>query len=425
MTWAILVINIKGGTGKSTVAEELANSLNERGHSVGAFDADIDSANLSSRMGVDKRISFEGDHTVKPVEHNGMKLYSMENAFDDASFSQNGKFMREVIDNMVNHSEWGDLDYLVVDCPPGSSDVIEELVRALRTNILGAVSVGIPDAVEDTARLIKVCNHEWVPILGFVENMSGLYCHGEQLTCNGNLGDSEFGEGHDVEPFGSGDIEELTGQIDGADFFGSIPLCVDETKIDDVAGETFNNMVETIEEESQVGGPELPEDNIGDKSFIRNVWGSIKNGVKQVNKEIPVSEIQDKFGVEGRDPLVVKLELTDASGLSSLLSEVVITVEDGNMKVMRPKSVKRKGITVEGGIRITSQDLYDAMRNEKKVMRSVTGEVTTEPYSIIEAVKMGDAEIWGERTINRLSVLDKILSDYIDMSEVREIMETA
>lgn len=418
MTWAILVINIKGGTGKSTVAQRLTYELDAEGYDVGAFDADIDSANLSSRMGVDERISFKGDHEVEPVDHNGIKLYSMENAFEDASFSQSGKFMQEVINNMVNHSEWGDLDYMVVDCPPGSSDVFEELVRALRTNILGAVSVGIPDAVEDTARLVKVCNHNWVPVIGFIENMSGIYCHGEQVTCDAATVSGD----HAVYPFGQGDIKQLVDNLEGGRFLGDIPLCAEHTQIENVAEETFANTVEAIEEQAAGGGPELPEDNIGDSSFISNVWNSIKTGIDQMNKEVPVGELQDKFGVEDRDPLVVKMELTDASGLTSVLSEIVLTVDGGKIRPMRPGKAKRRGIEIEGGIRLTSQDLYDAMRNEKKVMRSVTGDVTTVPYSIIDAVKMGDAEIWGDRTINRLSVLDKILSDYITMSEVREVI---
>lgn len=418
MTWAVLVINIKGGTGKSTVAQRLSERLRDDGYSVGAFDADIDSANLSTRMGVTQKIGFTGDHTVKPVEHEGIKLYSMENAFEDASFSQNGQFMREVVDNMVNHSEWGDIDYMIVDCPPGSSDVFEELVRALRTNILGAVSVGISDAVEDTNRLVKVCNHNWVPIIGFIENMSGVHCHGQPVKCT-NQG---IGQSHEIYPFGDGLIEKYARNIEG-NFLGKIPLCIQDTPIDEAAPQTFDNLIKYIEEAAEKGGPKLPDDNIGDRSFIRNVWGTIKTGIIRVNDEIDVKGLQDTFGVEGRDPLVIKLELTDATGLASAISEVVLTISEGKIKPIRPSTAKKKGIDIEGGIRITSQDLYDAMRNEKKVMKSVNGEITTVPYSIIDAVKMGDAEIWGERTINRLAVLDRILSEVVTMDEVTELVE--
>lgn len=419
MTWAILVINIKGGTGKSTVAEELSKELRDAGNDVGILDADIDSANLATRLGATGRVTFKGDHTIKPVEHNGMKLYSMENAFEDSSFSQNGQFMREVIENMVNHSEWGDLDYMVVDCPPGSSDVFEELVRALRANILGAVSVGISDAVEDTARLVQVCNHNWVPIIGFIENMSGAYCHGETLDCNNEEGMG----GHAVEPFGRGKTEEFSDEL-GGEFLGEIPLCIEDTEINEVAEETFARTVEVIESKADEGAPQLPEDNVGERGFIRNVWGSIKEGIKQMNNEMDISSIQEKYGVEGRDPLVMKIELTDASGLTSILSEIVITVSEGDIKPLSVRKAKKKGISIEGGIRISSQDLYDSIKGEKKVMRSVNGEVITTPYTIVDAVRMGDAEVWGDRTINRLSVLDRILSDVIDMDEVREIMES-
>lgn len=418
MTWAILVINIKGGTGKSTIAEKLTQRLKNEGYSVGAFDADIDSANLSTRMGVDERISFKGDHTVEPVEKNGVKLYSMENAFEDASFSQNGQFMREVIENMVNHSDWGDIDYMVVDCPPGSSDVFEELVRALRASLLGAISVGISDAVEDTARLVKICNHNWVPILGFVENMSGIYCHEGEVKCS-NKG---IGQSHKIYPFGRGEIEEFVDRVEG-NFFGHIPLCIEDSPIEEIAPTTFDNMVSSIESAAEKGGPTLPDDNTGQIEFIKNLWGTVKRGKERMNRELDVSSLQDNFGVQGRDPLVIDLELTDAAGITSVVSEVVITVDSGDIKIYRPGKAKRSGISIEAGVRLTSQDLYDAMRGEKKVMNSVSGEITTVPYSIIDAVKMGDAEIWGERTINRLAVLDRILSDVVTMEEVTELVE--
>lgn len=413
MTWAILSINIKGGTGKSTVTEHLAYALRDGGHDVGVLDADIDSANLASRFGTDKKVEFEGDHMIKPVEHDGIKLYSMENAFEDSSFNQTGEFMGSVVKNMVESSMWGELDYLVVDCPPGSSDVFEELVRALRANILGAVSVGISDAVEDTARLVKVCNHNWVPIIGFIENMAGVHSQGQVIK-------TPDGE-EDLAPFGKGKTEKFAGEI-GGNFLGYIPLCAQGSNIEDAAEDTIDSMVDTIENAEQ---PELPEDNLGDKSFIRNLWGSISKGIKQMNQEIPVKKIQDEFGVEGRDPLVMELELTDAGPVTGMFSEVVITVDNGDLKLMRKRKAQKSGISVEGGMRISSQDLHFAIKGEKKVMRSVTGEITTEPYSIIDAVKMGDAEIWGDRTINRLAVLDKILSEVVPMSKVQEVMKEA
>lgn len=413
MTWAVLVINIKGGTGKSTIARQLAYSLDNTGNTVGVMDADIDSANIASRFGVDEKVNFEGDHVIKPVMHDGMKIYSMENAFEESSFSQSGKFMGDVVKDMVESSEWGDLDYLVVDCPPGSSDVFEELVRALRVNLLGAISVGISDAVSDTARLVKVCNHNWVPVLGFIENMSGVYSNGQQVTCDAT--------GEPIYPFGQGAIEAFTDEI-GGNYLGEVPLCCEGVDIDEVAEGTIGNMVTAVEESDD---PPLPENNLGNKGFIRNVWGSITAGIKQMNQEVPVDKLQDKFGVEGRDPLVMEIELTDAGAVTGIFATTIITVDNGQLAVIRPRKARRQGITVEGGMKISSQDLHDAIRGEKKVMRSVTGEVTNEPYSIIDAVQMGDAQIWGEKTINRLAVLDRILSEVVPMTEVQEIMKSA
>lgn len=410
MTWSILSINNKGGTGKSTVAVELAKGLRDQGYSVGIMDADIDSANLATRMGCDKKVEFTGDHIIKPVEHDGMKLYSMENAFEESTFSQSGDFLGTVIDNMINESEWGELDYLVVDCPPGSSDVFGQLVRGLRPSILGAISVGISDAVDDTARLVKVCNHNWVPVIGFVENMRGLVAFDEVVTVD------HEGSEKEVYPFGRGKIERFSENI-GGQYLGGIPLCTHGSDIEEHAGGTIDSAISAIEDAEP---PKLPEDNTGNKSFITNVWKTVKTGLGKMNEEYDVERIQNQFGVEGRDPLIMSLELTDAGHITGLFNEVVLTAQEGELSVMRPSKAKRKGISVEGGMKITSQDLHDAIAGEKEVMRSVNGEITTEPYSITKAVQMGDAEVWGDRTINRLAVLDKILSDVIDMDDVRK-----
>ena len=422
MTWAILSINNKGGTGKSTVAVEMAEKLKDDGYDIGLMDADIDSANLSSRLGCDKKVTFTGDHIIKPVEHNGMKLYSMENAFQESTFSQSGSFFKEVIDNMINHSEWGDLDYIVVDCPPGSSDVFDELVRALRPSILGAISVGQSDAIDDTVRLTKVCNHNWIPIIGFIENMSGMVCHGKTVECNSTSDDlfDDDGKAHELYPFGQNNIKEFAEQVDGT-FLGKIPLIVNDAPITDHDDGTIDNTIRAIENADQ---PKLPEDNLGDPGFIKSVWDIVTKGIGEMNERYNIQELQEKFGVvDKREPLVMKLELTDAGPIASkVLDSVVLTIDEGSIKPLRESSAKRKGYEPEGGMKISSQDLYDSIKGEKKVMNAVTGELTTEDYSITKAVQMGDAEVWGKRTINRLAVLDKILTQVVDMDEVRKVV---
>lgn len=425
MTWAILVTNNKGGTGKSTMAVEIAKELRDRDYDTGLMDADIDSANLATRLGCEKKVTFRDDHIIEPVTHMDMKLYSMENAFEESTFSQSGEFFKSVIDNMVNHSDWGKLDYMVVDCPPGSSDVFDELVRALRPSIKGAISVGQPDAIDDTVRLVKVCNHNWVPIIGFIENMSGMICHGQTVNCPGGgagdiFDDNKSAESHNIYPFGTDNIKELVDGI-GGNFNGKIPLVVDDSDITAHDDGTIENTVDAIIEADE---PQLPEDNTGDPSFIKNVWNIIKDGIEKMNEAYDIQEIQDQFGVENREPLIMKLELTDAGPLSSrILSAVVLTVDDGDIKPIKESTAKRKGYEVEGGIRISSQDLYDSIRGEKKVMRSVTGEITEEDYSITKAVQMGDADLYGNRAVNRLAVLDKILTKMVDMDEVRQLVE--
>lgn len=420
MTYAILSLNIKGGTGKSTVTEELAYGLRDRGYDVGVLDADIDSANLASRLGAEGKVGYEGDHIITPVEHDDMLVYSMENAFEDSSFSQSGEFMGNVVQDMVENSAWGDLDYMVVDCPPGSSDVFNQLVRSLRPNLLGAVSVGVPKEVDDTARLVKVCNHNWVRVLGFIENMSGVYCHGDMVTCReGSDSFSSDDNKHIVAPFGRGGIRQFAEEL-GGEFLGEIPLCGEGATISEAASDTIDNTVDVIEDAEQ---PPLPEDNTGKASFIKNMWKTIIHGIRNLNDEIDIEGIQDKYGVEGRDPLIIEIEITDAGPITGLFSELIITLDDGNLSVLKSKKARRKGIEPEGGLKIESQDLHDSVKGEKKVLNSVTGEVMVEPYSITDAIQLGDAEMWGEKTTNRLSVLDRVFDEHISMTEVQKIMQ--
>ena len=145
-----------------------------------------------------------------------------------------------------------------------------------------------------------------------------------------------------------------------------------------------------------------------------------------MNERYDVETIQNKFGVENRDPLIMELKLADAGPISSrILDKLVLTIDDGEIQPMKSSTAKRRGYSVEAGMEISSQDLYDALRGEKEVMRAVTGEVTKEDYSITKAVQMGDASVWGERTVNRLAVLDKILTEVIDMEEIRDIVVEA
>lgn len=332
----------------------------------------------------------------------------MESAFEDSSFSQTGEFMRLVIRNMVNGTEWDNPDYLVVDTPPGTKDIFDELVNVLRDDLLGAIVIGQSNTVDDVGRMTKVCNHNYVPIIGYIENMSGIWAEGQLLTTPKS--------GHDVAPFGRGRVESFAKQVGGR-YLGSIPLCNDHKDIEDAASNTIKSIAIAVGEAQR---PDMPDLKEGDKGFIRNVLEALKATVKAVNNELNVDDIQRRFG-DPENPKVIELEITDAKGSWILPSSIHLKVENG-LKVLR------KPDNVFGGVKISSQELKFALEGERLVMDSPTALyseecMSTTKYGLVDAVQMGNADIWGEDVINYLSLLDKIFTEVIDQSKIQQAVK--
>lgn len=406
----ILSSSSKGGVGKSQIAKLTAYQLSRDGYDVAMMDADIDSSNLSTRMGVEERVEHTDEDLIRPVEKDGIKIYSMESAFQDSSFSQSGEFMRVVIRNMVNGTQWSDPDYLVVDTPPGTKDIFDELVNVMRDDILGAIVIGQSNSVDDVGRMTKVCNHNYVPIVGYIENMSGVWAEGELVKTpkSNNI----------LAPFGRGSVEALANEIDGR-YLGPIPLCNDPSDIEDAATNTIKSIAIAIKDGEKAEIPDLKQ---GDKGFIRNVLSALKATVKTVNKELDVSSIQQRFG-DPDNPKIICLEITDAKGSWMLPSKIYLKVENG-------LNVLRSPDEVFGGVKISSQELKFALEGERTVMDSPTAlyqddALSTTKYGLVDAVQMGKADVWGEDVINYLSLLDKIFTEVIDQSKIQQAVKEA
>lgn len=404
----ILSASSKGGVGKSEIARLTAYQLKRDGYDVAMMDADIDSSNLSSRMGVEGRVDHNEDDTIEPVEKDGIKVYSMESAFTDSSFSQSGEFMRVVIRNMVNGTDWHDPDYLVVDTPPGTKDIFDELVKVLRDDLLGAIVIGQSNTLDDVGRMVKVCNHNYVPIIGLVENMSGVYAEGELVKTNGS--------GRVIAPFGRGNIEKLSDRIGGR-YLGSIPLCDDKSDIEDAAANTIKSIGIAIQEAKR---PQLPDLNEGDKGFVRNVLNALKAAIKTVNEEFDVDSLQQRFG-NPNNPKIIEVELTDAQGSWMLPSKVHLKIQGGLNVVRNPSEVN-------AGVKLTSQELKFALEGERLVMNSAQAlysdnVIDTTSYGLVDAVQMGKADVWGDDVINHLSLMDKVFEEVIDKTKLQKAVQ--
>jgi len=166
----------KGGVGKTTVSVNLAIALARLGHKVGLLDADVYGPNVPLMMGVRTAPSAIGER-IQPIEKNGVRIMSM--GFlnpGDKPLVWRGPMLHSVIQQFLRGVDWGELDYLIIDLPPGTGDVQLTLIQT--APLTGAVVVTTPSDVslEDARKAIHMFLQVRVPILGLVENMSYLEC---------------------------------------------------------------------------------------------------------------------------------------------------------------------------------------------------------------------------------------------------------
>ncbi|HVP40321.1 MAG TPA: Mrp/NBP35 family ATP-binding protein [Candidatus Saccharimonadales bacterium] len=174
----------KGGVGKSTVSANLAVALGMLGAKVGLMDADVYGPNMPIMMGVDEPPVLTDDKKMVPLESHGVKVMSMGFLLDpEQPVIWRGPMLHSAMTNFVRDVVWGELDYLVVDLPPGTGDISLSLSQLVP--ISGAVVVTTPQEVSlsDVAKAVTMFRKLQVPVLGVVENMSYFVCpHCNQRT---------------------------------------------------------------------------------------------------------------------------------------------------------------------------------------------------------------------------------------------------
>jgi ATP-binding protein involved in chromosome partitioning len=234
----IAVFSGKGGVGKTTVSINLAYALRLQGFSTGILDADITGPNVAKMLNVDSELIFLNEKIV-PFEKYGAKMISM------ASLAQNGKpviwrgpMRSKIINQFLADVDWGKLDYLIADLPPGTGDEILTIAQQMKPDYAVIVTTPQEVSIIDAERAINMAQKLEIPYIGVVENMAGLVCP----HCSGP-----------IELFDKYDIQ----------FLGSIPIDIDARILGDKGNpivleksdcevtNSFKSIVNLIEEHYQ------------------------------------------------------------------------------------------------------------------------------------------------------------------------------
>jgi ATP-binding protein involved in chromosome partitioning len=196
----VAVASGKGGVGKTTVAVNLAIALKTLGFTVGLLDADVYGPNVPVMLGTNEQPRAVDDKTIIPVEAYGVKMISMGLLNPgDKPLVWRGPMLHSVMQQFLRSVQWGALDYLIVDLPPGTGDVQLSLIQSV--SVTGAVVVTTPSivALADVRKAVEMFRQVNVELLGVVENMSYFNCP----HCNGRIDVFGHGEGqHMAKNFG-------------------------------------------------------------------------------------------------------------------------------------------------------------------------------------------------------------------------------
>jgi ATP-binding protein involved in chromosome partitioning len=199
----------KGGVGKTTLAVNLAIALSRMGHRVGLLDGDVYGPNVPLMLGTSEQPKVMGENHISPINVHGLKVISV--GFlnpGDKPLIWRGPMLHSIIKQFLGSVEWGQLDYLVVDLPPGTGDVALSLIQTVP--LTGSIVVSTPSDVslQDARKAIEMFRQMKVDLVGIVENMSYFVCP----HCN-----------HEIDIFSRGGAEKMAKQFDVA-FLGSVQL---------------------------------------------------------------------------------------------------------------------------------------------------------------------------------------------------------
>jgi Mrp family chromosome partitioning ATPase/predicted Fe-Mo cluster-binding NifX family protein len=380
----IVVLSGKGGVGKSTVAVNLALSLALRGLRTGLMDVDIHGPSVPKLLNLtDKRPTVKGDEII-PITYLSDLLKVMSMGFllqgTEQAVIWRGPLKYSMIKDFIAHVQWGSLDYLIVDCPPGTGDEPLSVAQFLKGKAK-AVIVTTPQQVAtiDVEKCITFCKQLELPVVGVIENMSGFVCPHCGMT---------------VDIFSKGGGQLLATQY-GIPFLGSIPLDPDIARSGDeekpyvyfysktVAAKVFDGIVEKIVHSGK-NESEAIRKEVGNKSPV-DTHSQNKDKVEIVSTSH--KEVSMKFAVPTNQGKLCAhfghceaFALIDTDGDGKVVNETYITPPPHEPGLL-PPWLSQQGVNciIAGGMGSRAKELFAAQG-----VNVVTGAQGEEPRAIVE-----------------------------------------
>lgn len=360
-----MIVSVKGGTGKTLVAVNIAYQLGNMGNKVAVIDADITSPNLAEMMGINTPLKTE--HTkIYPAEINdNIKVFSMSLLAEHRSISMESKQKLQLLYDVIFRTEWGDADFFVIDMPAGSSDEFKNVVKIFADMLVGSVIVIQPAHKQIAERAIKIHLDNGIPVIGLIENMS-YYQQGKAK----------------VRIFGESMIEELSEKYK-VTALGKIPLSMKIRRaVENDGGKMPTELIDPISQaivEIEKAKPEKPGFLTKLKEKAQNVIVEILSQIILAsNKEVNIPELQKKYGYAGQRYIQLNILAKD---MNTSLASADYIIRDG--KLLQVKKAPRLDTIIE--IRIDS--LAKIFLNQPCADGS--------PYDLETSYLMGHTNIWG------------------------------
>jgi len=381
------VFSTKGGTGKTTIAINLAYHLTKKGFKVGLLDADIDNSNFAQFVKFDGKVEVEKGKMIKLPTWEGIKVFSMSLLFGNKGVSMNEDRYVQIINDVMQYADWGDLDYMIIDLPPGSSNIWRAVLKIFAYVLAGDIIVTIPMTVDSLMKAIDIHKYHDIPVIAVVENMAYFQC--------------DCGKVHYI--FGEPQAENIVKDVPVV----KVPIIPSIKQNIIFSHESLNTIVDLV-----------TKAEVRKTSFLERVKETVAKEIKdtvvrllatiivRAQKEVDAKEVALKHGLTEGKPFV--LTITDDSG-EKVLTRVVLRVKDGKLVVVT-KQV---------------QPEFEIVASYRTLARIVMGKAKVDgkevPYDPVDAWLKGDIIVYGMGALPKaLEVLKGVLSEQEFLEDVRK-----